>query len=397
MSVRVLDGRDRTPAFVYVDEAQEYFDDSIETILNQARKYNVGLTLAHQTLDQLSAAAALGHSHQHQFQVRRRRFRQGRSRAWPTSCAPRRTFIESMKRRGERSEFAAWLKHSTPHAIRLTVPLGFLERQPLLTEEAFEAVMEQNRARYCGTLADVVGFDFAPESAPEAPRPKDRTPSPKEPSSEATQEAAPSRFETRPEAFEPQAPREPEQEPVMRVARSAEPAAPRDLGKGGSQHRYVQHLIKGLGEDRGFRAVIEEPIQGGQIDVALHRDGLLIACEISVTSKPEYEAQNLAKCLRGGFAQVFAVAADSKRLRAIEAQARERLSSEDITRIRFLTPELVADALDVLAPPTEEAGVVRGYRVKVSRTSVGAAEAQDRRAAVARVIAQSMRGLPASD
>ena len=45
---------ERTPVFVYVDEAQEYFDDSIETILNQARKYRVGITLAHQTLDQLS-------------------------------------------------------------------------------------------------------------------------------------------------------------------------------------------------------------------------------------------------------------------------------------------------------------------------------------------------------
>ncbi|MBV9693170.1 MAG: DUF87 domain-containing protein, partial [Alphaproteobacteria bacterium] len=32
----------RNAAFVYVDEAQEYFDDSIETILNQARKYHVG-------------------------------------------------------------------------------------------------------------------------------------------------------------------------------------------------------------------------------------------------------------------------------------------------------------------------------------------------------------------
>jgi len=156
----------------------------------------------------------------------------------------------------------------------------------------------------------------------------------------------------------------------------------------------VQHLIKGLGEDRGFRAVIEESAGSGQIDVALHREGLSIACEISVTSKPEYEAQNLAKCLRGGFSWVFAVAADARRLRAIEAQARERLSGEDMARILFLKPELVADALDRLAAPTEEPSLVRGYRVKVSRTTVGAAEAQDRRAAVARVIAQSMRGLP---
>ncbi len=50
----VIPAADRTPTFVYIDEAQEYFGDDVETILNQARKYRVGLTLAHQTLDQLS-------------------------------------------------------------------------------------------------------------------------------------------------------------------------------------------------------------------------------------------------------------------------------------------------------------------------------------------------------
>ncbi len=56
----------RTPTFVYVDEAQEYFDDKIETILSQARKYRVGITLAHQTLDQLSPIHRVerGWSHQ---------------------------------------------------------------------------------------------------------------------------------------------------------------------------------------------------------------------------------------------------------------------------------------------------------------------------------------------
>ena len=32
----------------------DYFDDNIEHLLNQARKYRVGLTLAHQNLKQLS-------------------------------------------------------------------------------------------------------------------------------------------------------------------------------------------------------------------------------------------------------------------------------------------------------------------------------------------------------
>ena len=50
--------------------------------------------------------------------------------------------------------------------------------------------------------------------------------------------------------------------------------------------------------------------------------------------------------------------------------------------------------VNLAKPPPDEPTVVRGYRVKVSRTSVSQAEAQDRRNTVARVIAQSMRNLP---
>ena len=44
----------RRSTFVYVDEAHEYFDDTIDELLNQARKFRVGMVLAHQNLDQLS-------------------------------------------------------------------------------------------------------------------------------------------------------------------------------------------------------------------------------------------------------------------------------------------------------------------------------------------------------
>ena len=44
----------RKPAFLIVDEAAEYFDDNVETLLSQARKFNLGVVLAHQHLDQLS-------------------------------------------------------------------------------------------------------------------------------------------------------------------------------------------------------------------------------------------------------------------------------------------------------------------------------------------------------
>src|SRR5205085_4608877 len=47
---------DRKPAFLIVDEAAEYFDETLETLLSQARKYNVGVLICHQHLDQLTPA-----------------------------------------------------------------------------------------------------------------------------------------------------------------------------------------------------------------------------------------------------------------------------------------------------------------------------------------------------
>ena len=43
----------RMPTFVYIDEAADYFDRNIGIILQSARKYNVGMILAHQYLGQL--------------------------------------------------------------------------------------------------------------------------------------------------------------------------------------------------------------------------------------------------------------------------------------------------------------------------------------------------------
>lgn len=48
-----LDPKDRTPYFLYIDEFQNYVSKSIESILSEARKYKLGLILAHQYVDQL--------------------------------------------------------------------------------------------------------------------------------------------------------------------------------------------------------------------------------------------------------------------------------------------------------------------------------------------------------
>jgi hypothetical protein len=45
---------ERKPVICYIDEAHEYFDENISIILNQARKFRVGMVMAHQFLEQLS-------------------------------------------------------------------------------------------------------------------------------------------------------------------------------------------------------------------------------------------------------------------------------------------------------------------------------------------------------
>lgn len=389
----------RTPTTVYVDEAQEYFDDSIETILNQARKYRVGLTLAHQTLDQLTPrlrSAILSNTSLKCAGGVSAKDARLLADEFHTST----DFIEGMKRRKDRTEFAVWLKHHTPQAIRLTAPLGFLERQPIATEEAFQALMEANRSRYCGTWEEVQeamrtaresvtreseATARAVERASTTPeRPTDEAPvAGPEPSTTSSAEPVragqPSMSELPP--VRPEPPRPPRR-----------PAEEREQGKGGTQHKYMQHLVKQLAEERGFRAVVEEAVDGGHVDVGLHRDDITIACEISVTSTAEYEAQNLAKCLRAGFHRIWAIAPDQKRRRAIKAAAEARLGSENVAKIEFLTPEDIVFYMDGLAVPEPEETVVRGYKVKVTRRVLPPEEAAEKRATIARILAQSIRG-----
>jgi hypothetical protein len=397
--------RSRNPTFVYVDEAQEYFDDSIETILNQARKYRVGLTLAHQTLDQLSPrlrSALLANSSM--------KCAGGVSakdaRALADELRTTSEFIESMKRKGPRTEFAVWVKHLTGQAIRLSVPLGFLERQAVLTEEDYEGLVTANRKRYCGALADVRVRMLPPPAKPmqspmATPQGDDSTtaeapvtlgvPEHKAPDDDVapTTKSAPFPPDIGGEAGAGRVPLEPRPRDREQAGREA-----RELGKGGKQHRYLQSLVKELAEQQGLKATIEAPLSHGegQVDVLIERDGVVAAIEISVTTPIEHEQHNLRKCLLCGYPRVAVVLAKTKTTQtAYRTALLQVVAADDRERVTFLTPEELPDYIASLIPPTTPAGrVVKGYKVKGSITTTSPEDAQVRREAVARLIARSL-------
>lgn len=362
----VVPAEKRTPTFVYVDEAQEYFGDDVETILNQARKYRVGLTLAHQTLDQLSPRLRSALHANTSL-----KFAGGVSakdaRAFADELHTTSDFIESMRRRPDRTEFAAWLKNMTRSAVRLTTPLGHLERQPTSTNEAFEELLERNRVRYCGTLFEA---QIATSTATVPPPPPETSPSP---------------------------PEKPPEVPSWELGPTPSPSprpAPekREEGKGGRQHRYLQALIKELGEQHDFKATIEAPVPGGQVDVMLEQGGRRLAFEVSVSTPAAHELANVKKCFEANVDHVALVVSKSAVARAsVRASVMGALEPCLHDKLSIIVSEDLPDFIRSRSTPADPTwDVVKGYQVRVTKRGLPADEARNRREAVTRVVARSL-------
>ena len=360
-----IDPGDRTPTFIYVDEAHEYFDDSVETLLTQARKYQVSLTCVTQTPELLSPRLrAVLLANTSVKLVGGLSARDGRALADEMRTTPE--FLESMRRRATHTEFALWVKDHTPHAIRLPVRLGHLEAQPRLSDADHAELIERNRARYCGTIGKAAFSGTIVDGSESAVDWVEPSPLPETIPAPAPRSARPTATQS-----------------------SARP--PTRAGGVGPHHRYLQQLIKQVAEESGFRAVIEEPADGGRVDIGLHREDLSVACEVSVGSAADYEVQTVARRLSAGFTQVWTICDDAKRRQAIQAAIRDELPESVVGSVSVMeTAEAVA-ALQGLRPAQSDENSVLGYKVRVTRRSLSAEEAKGQRAAIARILAAAKR------
>jgi hypothetical protein len=140
----------RRSTFVYIDEAQDYFDESIEGLFNQARKYKVGLIIAHQNLDQLDQKlrAAVLASTSIKL-VGGLSARDSAVFAKEMQCEPE--FLQNMRKGRESTQFACFVRNQTSRPVALTVPFGQMESREKLTREELERVLRENRKRYSTT------------------------------------------------------------------------------------------------------------------------------------------------------------------------------------------------------------------------------------------------------
>jgi hypothetical protein len=128
---------------VYVDEAQDYFDENVGIILSQARKYRVGMTLAHQYLGQLSSSLQEGVEANTAVKLAG-----GVSARDARALSGQMGADADMIARQPKGTFAAFIRGVTERAVPISFPFFILEKAPKTTDAERDAIREYSRQTY---------------------------------------------------------------------------------------------------------------------------------------------------------------------------------------------------------------------------------------------------------
>jgi uncharacterized protein DUF87/type IV secretory system conjugative DNA transfer VirD4/TraG family protein len=347
MGRQELDQGQRRPFFLYLDEFHNFITPSMAALLSGARKYRLGLVLAHQELRQLLkdgdvASAVLANAATRVcFRVSdqdARRLEDGL--ATFTARDLQNLGTGQAICRVERAEYDFNLE---------TRPMPDIDLQ--IARERRERITAMSRDRYANQPAMAASWSLDFDT------PASSNPTPLAAYPLATHKPSPASARS-----------------TSRLRRSpTPPPAPKPSaalpGRGGPQHRYLQNLIKRWAEDRGWQAVIEKPVLDGlgSVDVSLSRGDQSIACEIAVSSTVEQEIGNIQKCLAAGYAPVVVVCVDPKLRRALATALHDAVGDDAMARVRILAPEELFAFLDEQSHVPTQATLVRGYRVHITQ------------------------------
>ncbi len=155
-----LKANKRMPTFVYIDEAADYFDSNIAIILSQARKYNVGMVLAHQYLGQLEPKLQEAFSANTSI-----KFAGGVSARDARSLAPMMSADPTMIEAQPKGTFAAYVRGVTKTALPLKFPFGHMEDMEQMTSDERENLQDVMREKYAVHYTELDGSKLGDEES----------------------------------------------------------------------------------------------------------------------------------------------------------------------------------------------------------------------------------------
>ncbi len=361
----------RKPYMLLMDEAGELLTSTISEILVGGRKYGLGLTLAHQSLRQLSGNDEV-------------------YGAVTGSCGTKICFQvggdDARKMADEFAGFVAADLMNLPklHAIArvgrrdasFNLETHFIPEPDRPAEEAYVDLRERTRRRYGTAKAEIrkdleelreflpkrkVADPFSELTGKQQKERKER----QEPTETGKPEAKTATQPTETEAppFLPSATAPSKAVPGEAAADSSgslklkpRPTPPSDAKraappvidtleseetielKSGKAEAIKNELIQTAG-GWGFDNDTEHRILGekGRVDIVLTLGNRRLACEISVTSTAEQEVNHLLNCFGAGFTEIVCVCDATVRRQRIEALLRSRLIPGQEAYFHFLT------------------------------------------------------------
>jgi hypothetical protein len=397
---------ERRDFWLYIDEFHFFITPSMTEILTGARKYRLGLILAHHELHQLQrdeevASAVMSHPHT------RISFRVGDAdaRSLEKGFA---SFEARDLQNLETGEAICRIERSDAD-FNLSIPLPE-EVDPIDAAEIRNRVITASRESYATPRALIeAAFRLEPErpvgksSKPVAEKVVTPIPPPvqeiKPP--DVPKDTVSETKDVPPTHIEPTA-------PVVAVPKDPVPSADktsesRDLGRGGDLHKTLQTRLQTEAQRLGFRADIESQLKKGSnaaADLVLQKEDLTIAVEIPVEGSLSYEFGNVKKCLAAGFARVAVVSLRPKFLEQLAEAVAAALGADLATKVTYYTPEEFVSELRKLAinapakpksPPKPNTEIIGNYEVESEFPTLTPEEQKQREEAAIRLIAETMR------
>ena len=142
----------KLPVFCYIDECQDYIasDSNFTVILEQARKQNIGMIVAHQYLSQLSQKTL-----DSLYANTSIKYAGGVSDRDAHALARNMSTEPQFIMQQPKGTFAAFIRNFTKHAIALSLPLSDLNKRARMTKAEYESVRADLRSRYAVPLKEV--------------------------------------------------------------------------------------------------------------------------------------------------------------------------------------------------------------------------------------------------
>ena len=393
MGRQAMAKEDRRSFWLYLDEFHHFVTPSMSAILSGARKYQLGMILAHQELRQLQtrdtevASSILSNCYT------RLCFRLGTEDS--RKLANDLSFFEASDLQNlgrgeaigcvERSTFDFNLSVSPPTEVA-----DEAAKQTALT------VRKASRTQYAVPRGKI----DHPSPTPTQPTPKkdanQKQITPPQPQSAKPMEektTLPPSMETDSSTDLPTTPPSPPTTP-NRATGETEESELNLSGRGGSYHRHCQNLIKLFAEGLNYRAILEMPTtEGKSVDVALIKDDLRIACEISVSTPAPEEAENITKCIRAGFGHVIHICSNPHKALSIRKRLRLSLGNQSQLNIHFFSQiqEVCDLLLSLEAASQSDSTCSKGLKVQTSVSLTSPETMYGKKQRINQIIARAIR------